>query len=225
MIDFAQLAKESHATAVSKGWYEKDAQGQIIPRDVAEVCSLFHSEISEAVEELRKPNPASRKGIYFSNNSVFSSDNSFIPDDPDVHTDMMRLTSGGLAKPEGVAVELADLIIRLADSAESWGVATMVRNENWHSHAVLLELARLKRGQHSAIGELVRVHQAVSLLWSFIENKAHTTYGVIIGDAIRSILLGVQALCVHYDWNLERAIKIKMTYNDTRPFRHGGKLA
>ena len=40
-----ELCEESHALAVSKGWYEGDS------RNVGEVLALVHSELSEALEE------------------------------------------------------------------------------------------------------------------------------------------------------------------------------
>lgn len=43
-----------HETAVEKGWWDK-------PRNDAELIALMHSELSEALEGLRKDNPASDK--------------------------------------------------------------------------------------------------------------------------------------------------------------------
>lgn len=42
-----QLVHEAHVTAVSKGWWETD-------RNNYELLALVHSEVSEAVESLRK---------------------------------------------------------------------------------------------------------------------------------------------------------------------------
>lgn len=44
------LQKECHATAIEKGWWDKD-------RNDGELIALMHSELSEALEGLRKDLP------------------------------------------------------------------------------------------------------------------------------------------------------------------------
>jgi NTP pyrophosphatase (non-canonical NTP hydrolase) len=47
-LSLRSLAKAAHSTAVEKGWWDR-------PRSLPEQFVLMHSEISEAVEEVRKP--------------------------------------------------------------------------------------------------------------------------------------------------------------------------
>ena len=101
---------KAHEVAVSKGWWDGG------DRNVAEQIALFHSELSEALEEWRRGRPLTE----------------------------VRIEDG---KPEGFPIELADALIRIFDTCETYGI------------------------------------------------------------------------------DLEGAVRTKMEYNATRPYRHGGKVA
>jgi NTP pyrophosphatase (non-canonical NTP hydrolase) len=80
--------ERSHETALDKGWWNGD-------RTIGEQFANFHSEISEAWEEIRNNKTLSE--IYFSDSDIGP-------------------------KPEGVAVELADLLIRVFDTCEAYEI-------------------------------------------------------------------------------------------------------
>ena len=86
-MTIADLIRGAHQTAVEKGWWEND-------RPFSEGIALMHSELSEALEEWRKHGMDSQAMIY--PYTVFSE-------------------PAGAVKPEGVAVELADVLIRIGD--------------------------------------------------------------------------------------------------------------
>ncbi|MBV6343629.1 hypothetical protein HWQ67_18845, partial [Candidatus Magnetobacterium casensis] len=77
-----ELATEIHQTAVEKGWWKKS-------RSDLEVICLMHTELSEAVEELRMGNP-----VYW------------LDEPPNQNEKPI---------PSGWLVELADCLIRMLD--------------------------------------------------------------------------------------------------------------
>lgn len=89
-----QLITESHETAKLKGWWGPDGNED---RNIYEQLALMHSELSEALEELRDGHPLNT-----------------------THYDATRTvdTPGGvpLPKPEGFLAEIADLFIRVGDT-------------------------------------------------------------------------------------------------------------
>ena len=95
-MTITELVEAAAANAKDKGWHEP------VP-SVGESIALMHSELSEALEEARDGKMMTT--IYFETD---------IPDRP--------RGTGPLRKPEGVPIELADAVIRIADFCGLHGI-------------------------------------------------------------------------------------------------------
>lgn len=103
MKSISQWQREIHGLAIEKGWYEGE------PKSTLEQLALIMSELGEAVNEVRVENAP----VYFKCKITGKS----LPLD--------KVNQGVIGfdhwKPEGVAVELADAIIRALDFADHCG--------------------------------------------------------------------------------------------------------
>lgn len=93
-----ELMKEIHENAKAHGWWDEE-------RSFGEIIALCHSELSEALEEYRNDKPSR----YFVEHTYDFDTRTFFPS---ICTDFTRYEN---EKPEGIAIELADCIIRILD--------------------------------------------------------------------------------------------------------------
>ena len=96
-----EFAKDVHENAVAHGWWDT-------ARSFPEVAALIHSEVSEALEEWRDGNPAIY-GCCGIPGAVCEFEGA---------CDKGEKT--GTCKPEGVAVELCDAVIRILITSPIW---------------------------------------------------------------------------------------------------------
>ena len=110
-----EFAAEVHKNAVDHGWWEGE-------RTFPEIVVLIHSEVSEALEEYRDGKPL----LYFPCNaggvcceedgSAHCGSRPYDPENPNARC------SAQSKKPEGIAAELADVIIRVLDYCAYAGI-------------------------------------------------------------------------------------------------------
>jgi hypothetical protein len=110
--DIKDLQTEAHNNAVEKGFWE----GKDPEKNIPEAIALMHSELSEALEEFRRDglNP---RFMYF------SKDGKDVPGWPPspVAVTLIEAAKQGY-KPEGIAAEFADVVIRIMDNCEALGI-------------------------------------------------------------------------------------------------------
>lgn len=109
-----KLRDEIHQNAVEHGWWEEE-------RTFGDIIALCHSELSEALEEHRAGNPL----IYYNcteNTAIISP--CMYEDDSQCELALMHYgeCSYKNSKPEGIAIELADCIIRILDYCGKEGI-------------------------------------------------------------------------------------------------------
>ena len=97
-------AREVHENAVAHGWWEGGE------RSFPEIAALIHSEVSEALEEYREGKPLIYGCWGFNGAYCEHSENCDKP------------KTEGSCKPEGLAVELCDAVIRIFDYLAYLGV-------------------------------------------------------------------------------------------------------
>lgn len=191
MNDFA---KEVHQNAVEHGWWEE-------ARSCGEIIALCHSELSEALEEYRAKRPM-----------VWAKD-----DDGTMIEDLCEIAAKKL-KPEGIAVELADCIIRILD----W-----FGEERLSADELMMEAARFmycdvpRRLFSASLGDYIA-------RWHLLLSLGFSCWCRATGTQIAAVRM---ALCINEinEWAAERQIdmdailNVKHEYNKGRPYRHGGK--
>ena len=105
-MNLTEFSKEVHENAVAHGWWDEE-------RSFGDIIALCHSELSEALEEYRDKKP----NVYYVID-MEQEDGQIIPC---IRTDWGD-GSFENEKPEGIAVELADCIIRILDYCGKEGI-------------------------------------------------------------------------------------------------------
>lgn len=187
-MNLSELVKQAHETAVEKGWYDEHK-----PFD--DLIALCHSELSEALEEYRKNVPGGKlnrdpMSIYYSGDGYVSSDKTL-----------------RCLKPEGIPIELADVVIRIADMLGYYKV-----------DVITLET---KDRTSPTFGEFISsMHYVLSQAYHYGTSGDDINRNICLIAAINFI----QSYAKINGIDLDEAIRIKMEYNKTRPYKHGNKV-
>lgn len=189
--DIERMKAEIHENAVAHGWWEES-------RSFGEICALIHSELSEALEEYRDGKP----DVYI------VGEHGITPITPE--------TWDG-EKPEGIAVELADAVIRILDYMGKEGLEYCWEADDLYRDNV--------RGfDDKDFGDFVALcHSDISD--AYIRGFDNDDYKDILSEAaaLSVCIRRIEVWCEAKGLDLAQIIAIKHQYNKGRPYRHGGK--
>jgi len=122
-MDLNVLGAQIHADNIRKGFWPSEGT-----RDPLGVIALIHSEVSEALEEIRDgrmtPSFAWKATKETTGPSLEFREGGFwtVGDYPRPVTDDELIGWGYAMKPIGLPSELADIIIRVLDAAAAWDI-------------------------------------------------------------------------------------------------------
>ena len=136
--------------------------------------------------------------------------------DPDHQPGDIWLSDSG--KPEGFVVELADLLIRIGDTVVDMDIpmiAYMFKDLScrlWVTYGVAVDR------EMSIPDSLAHMHKDISSAFGTSDLKTKAFF-------LERVMERVGVLCFNRGWDLEKALLMKIKYNETRDYRHGGKRA
>ena len=186
-MDLKALQREAHAIAKDHGWWDEE-------RTFGDLIALVHSELSEALEAYRKHGFRDWRSHTYSDG--------FVDEYPQGE------------KPEGVAYELADVVIRVADMYEHYGVDGGVIDRHLANLRVVMSDPPLDK----TFGERITV------LHNWVSHAGQIDYDQGQWSAyLGAVVFQVERMAAHYGIDLDAAIEAKMEHNRTRSYRHGGK--
>jgi hypothetical protein len=216
----AALCERSREISLEKGWLNPDGTD---PRPFHIVTSLFHSEVTEAFEDIRSNRDI--RELYYEvkfkedNGTITKEEISFmsIAEARKVEGKYGRGRDFLDAKPCGVPVELADFVIRVA---QFYGSALL-------SDKLEETVRNAANLQHTDRAIPETGEKLVSLLHVDIARAEMASAGPHpIDDPMHHLAVALHTLfdfCSRKDIDIWAAIDEKEAYNRTRPHKHGGK--
>lgn len=194
-LTLVEMTAEIREVNIAHGW--RPAEGGPGSNTLGDYVALLHSELSEALEAYRDHRLADATGF----------------GDPTYDDATGYRTGSAPGKPEGVGSEFADVLIRLLDMCDVFGIRAF---PNWGTLADIRRFPVLPVvktfGDH--ITWLHRRVAAFGALPAWTMGQA---------GAAAEMLAALVTVCDVYGVDLEAEYVRKIAYNRTRAFRHGGR--
>jgi NTP pyrophosphatase (non-canonical NTP hydrolase) len=194
----ADMTAEIRANNIEKGW--RRAEGGPGDNTIGDYIALLHSELSEALEAYRDHRLQDATELY-----ECPSEGCYgVKDCGDGHQ--------ALLKPEGVGSEFADVLIRLLDMCDIFGI------DLFDMDVELADVATLDTP--SAVADMA----GLLTFGDWIEWLHGTVTDSRRGRVSASYLMrALVTAAEHFEIDLTAEYKRKMAYNRTRSFQHGGR--
>lgn len=208
-MNLNEFAKEVHENAIAHGWWNEEYTDDA-------VVALIHAEISEAFEEWRAKRPLLYRKCKM-NGEPCVGVNNCVHRCGSVEDAVTRMNP----KPEGIAVELIDVVLRILDAAAAWGVALgqgILYPSNNSTSAILTDTVK-----NSTVPDLIcslhRFTNDILLEREYGENTPDESKEAAIAYPLALAITWVRT----HGIDPEALMREKHEYNKTRPYKHGGK--
>lgn len=207
---FNELAEKIHKNAIDHGWWETE-------RSFGEIIALCHSELSEALEEYRNDRPLA----WYACNpyDIFNGCKNMKHCENEVSnigcTNITEFCRYKDSKPEGIAIELVDCVIRILDYFGHFNVNIdkFIKKSEYEYYYENYETK-------NEFGEFVtECHYFLSKAYMY--KLCYNSY--YVNDSLVKVILIIQKYIEKAGYNLIDLIGLKHAYNVTRTYKHGGK--
>lgn len=209
MIDLNEFAKEVHANAVAHGWYDGGE------RTEAEIFANIHSEWSEAFDAYAHGLP-----WYYHHCGDPATKDRICEDFADCYSRKIGWEGDHCfmrnKKPEGIAVELIDGVIRILDFVG-------YKNEKLNDmHKITLqEFPSSNEKYDETFCEMIcGLHLNTADALCYAKEDLNWECTLFLDAIIARVALSVR----EQGLDPEKIMLEKHEYNKTRPYRHGGKV-
>lgn len=205
---FNELAEKIHKNAIDHGWWETE-------RSFGEIIALCHSELSEALEEYRNDRPLA----WYACNpyDIFNGCKNMKHCENEVSnigcTNITEFCRYKDSKPEGIAIELVDCVIRILDCFGHYKVDV--------DDLIANHMNEVDTNDYSNFGIFISwCHLFLSDAFLQNEQRENSKFTY---DNLAYVVIDINNYLKSQGFNLIDLINIKHAYNVTRTYKHGGK--